>query len=239
MQRIFISDLHLADTESPQFQTLVRLLEEESERLAALYILGDLCEVWIGDDDDAPFALALRDLLARTSRSTEIALLHGNRDFLIGEQFAGQCGLKLLSDPYLLDQQTLIAHGDQFCLDDEAYQETRRTLRAPDWQTAILARSLEERRALARGMREQSMASNANKPANIMDVNAAEVGRVVRGSGASRLIHGHTHRPGVHAESWGKRFVLGAWEHCGWLLRQYDASEPQLECFPLAHHCEI
>ncbi len=165
--------------------------------------------------------------------------MHGNRDFLIGEVFARRCGLELLSDPDVIDSHTVIAHGDQFCIDDEDYQQARRTLRSAAWQASILKQPLAQRRELARNLREQSVAAGANKPANIMDVNVAEVARVMAESGRQRLVHGHTHRPGVHAEPWGKRYVLGPWEHCGWLLRETGASEPQLECFALTGRYEI
>ena len=239
MQRLFISDLHLAEVASPQFQTLSRLLQVESKTVDEIYILGDLCEVWVGDDDDAPFATALGDIIRQASTNTRVAFVHGNRDFLIGERFARECSLELLSDPQPIDSYTIVAHGDQFCIDDEDYQQARRTLRSAAWQAGILKQSLTQRRELARHLREQSIAAGANKPANIMDVNIAEVARVMSESGRHRLVHGHTHRPGVHAEPWGKRYVLGAWEHCGWLLRETDASEPQLECFPLAGRYEI
>ena len=236
MQRLFISDLHLAEVASPQFQTLSRLLQVESKRVDEIYILGDLCEVWVGDDDDAPFAAALRDIIREASNNSRVAFVHGNRDFLIGAQFARQCRLELLGDPQPIDPQTVVAHGDQFCIDDNDYQQARRTLRSHAWQADILKQPLAQRRALAANLREQSIAAGANKPANIMDVNVVEVARVMTESGRKRLIHGHTHRPGVHAEAWGKRYVLGDWEHCGWLLREAEASEPQLECFALAGH---
>ena len=123
-------------------------------------------------------------------------------------------------------------------MDDIAYQETRRTLRSSQWQQQIMSLSITERRTLAHDMREQSRAANANKPANIMDANPNEVTRLMAQSRANRLIHGHTHRPGKHSEPWGIRYVLGPWEHCGWLLRQRGASDPQLECFPLVDRCE-
>ena len=239
MGRIFISDLHLAEVDSPQFQTFLRLLRTEAPTADALYILGDLCEVWVGDDDDGPFARALGDALVQASGLTRIFFIHGNRDFLIGEAFARQAGITLLDGPQQLDEGTLIAHGDEFCTDDVAYQDARRTLRSRQWQEEVLGRPLEERRGLARSMREQSIASSANKPANIMDVNRNEIARVMAASNASCLVHGHTHRPGVHDEPRGKRYVLGAWERCGWLLRQLDATELQLECFALVDRCEI
>ncbi len=229
---VYISDLHLNDPAEPQFRTLAAMLAQESQNAAALYILGDLCEVWVGDDDDGELATALRELLATTASRCPVYLLHGNRDFLIGARFADSTGCQLLEDPYLLPNGTLLAHGDAFCTDDLEYQAARRTLRSAQWQADILSQSLDARRALTRKMREQSIATNANKADNIMDVNQGEVARVVADAGARRLIHGHTHRPGIHESHWGKRYVLGAWEHCGWLIRE-QAELIQLECFAL------
>ncbi len=232
VHRIYLSDLHLSDTEEPQFRTLTALLALESRRVDAIYILGDLCEVWVGDDDDSDFADALRNALADASRYTRVLVMHGNRDFLLGQAFAEQCGCELIVDPYLADAQTLLTHGDAFCIDDEEYQRVRSLLRSKAWQEDVLSRSLTERRVLAQHMREQSIVSNANQAENIMDVATVEVARIAIEYGAKRIIHGHTHRPGVHAADWGTRYVLGAWDYCGWLLRDAGAT-PQLECFRL------
>ncbi|MCZ6641684.1 MAG: UDP-2,3-diacylglucosamine diphosphatase [Gammaproteobacteria bacterium] len=236
MTRIFVSDLHLNDIEEPRFQCFAELLEVEATRASAIYLLGDLTEVWVGDDDDGTLAVALQEVLARAAQRCPVYLMHGNRDFMIGQQFAERTGIELIDDPYLLEADTLLAHGDAFCVDDVDYQRLRATLRSEVWQADILARSLEERRAFARGLREQSRSSNANKAENIMDVSVTEIASVMASRQVSRLIHGHTHRPGVHTEPWGKRYVLGAWERCGWLLRWGASSEPRLECFPLTGH---
>lgn len=232
MHRVYVSDLHLSHGEEPQFRTLTALLQTESRRVDAIYILGDLCEVWVGDDDDSPFADALRAALTDAARHTRVLVMHGNRDFLLGETFAAQCNCELIGDPYRIDARTLVAHGDAFCIDDEEYQQVRALLRSQAWQTDVLQRSLAERRELAQSMREQSLATNANKAENIMDVAPAEVARVAAEYDVQRVIHGHTHRPGVHTAPWGHRYVLGAWDHCGWLLRDSGAT-PQLECFAL------
>ncbi len=236
MTSIFVSDLHLGDVEEPQFQCFAELLEVEAKSASAIYLLGDLTEVWVGDDDDGALAVALQDLLAQAARRCPVYLMHGNRYFMIGTRFAERAGIELISDPYLLNADTLLAHGDAFCVDDVDYQRLRRMLRSKEWQADMLARSLEERRAFARGLREQSRSSNANKAENIMDVSASEIASVMASKQANRLIHGHTHRPGEHTEIWGKRYVLGAWERCGWLLRWTPPNEPRLECFPLTGH---
>ena len=233
MSRLYVSDLHLSDPQSPQFRGFAALLEELAPDTDEIYLLGDLCEVWVGDDDDGPLARAFVALLAQTARRARVFVMRGNRDFLFGDGFARDAGVTLVGDPHPLDAATLLTHGDAFCIDDVEYQQARRTLRDPEWQRNMLARPLAERRALADGMRAQSRASNANKAENIMDVSAAEVDRLMTGYGASRLVHGHTHRPGIHPAPWGRRYVLGAWERCGWALREDDAGAMTLLCLPL------
>lgn len=231
MSRLFLSDMHLSDPQSAQFRTFARVLQT---RLAdEIYLLGDLCEVWVGDDDDGPLARAFVNLLAAASQRADVFVMHGNRDFLLGERFAREAGVTLIPDPFALSTDILLAHGDAFCIDDADYQQVRRTLRDPAWQQGMLQRPLEERRALAHGMREQSRVSNANKAENIMDVSAPEVARVMTAGGASCLIHGHTHRPGIHPADWGRRYVLGSWEHCGWLLEEDNEGALTLSCLPL------
>ena len=231
--QLFLSDLHLDSPQTPAFRTLCALLETERTRCSEIYFLGDLVEVWVGDDDDGPLAQAIMDLLAVTSRHCEVFIMHGNRDFLFGGSLAERTGTTLVEDPMPLGQDTLLAHGDSFCTDDLEYQQVRSTLRSEQWQQQILAMTLSQRRDLAAGMREQSRTANANKPANIMDVNTVHVDELMRTMRRTVLIHGHTHRPGVHEHSWGKRFVLGAWDRCGWLVRR-SADGCQLECFALA-----
>lgn len=232
--RVFLSDLHLEDPGSPSFKSFAELLARESAQAAEIYILGDLTEVWVGDDDDGALAVALKDLLRKTSQNCRVLVMHGNRDFLFGERLAEETGIELIEDPHLLADGTLLAHGDAFCIDDEEYQQVRGLFRSKEWQQDILNQSLEARRELARNLRVESRKTNANKAENIMDVAEREVRRVVEQTGASRLIHGHTHRPGRHRGDWGDRWVLGAWEWCGWLARQMAPGEaPQLECIPL------
>jgi UDP-2,3-diacylglucosamine hydrolase len=222
--------MHLTEAASPTFLAFERLLTRaEADEV---YLLGDLCEVWVGDDDDAPLARRFVDLLAAVARRARVFVMRGNRDFLFGSRFEADSGVTLIPDPWALDGNVLLAHGDAFCVDDAAYQQARRLLRSADWQRDVLAKPLAERRAMAEAMREQSRRSNANKAENIMDVSADEVERVMRENERRVLIHGHTHRPGVHRESWGLRYVLGAWEHCGWALVQQDHAF-ELQCLPL------
>lgn len=232
--RLFLSDLHLEDPASTVFRSFSELLARESAHVSAIYLLGDLTEVWVGDDDDGALAVALEEVLRQAARHCRIFLMHGNRDFLLGSAFADRTGCTLLEDPHTLDDHTLLSHGDAFCTDDEAYQQMRTLFRSREWQQDILSRSLQERRALAEQLRAESSQANANKAQNIMDVSLREVDRVATAHGSRRIIHGHTHRPGRHDHPWGRRYVLGAWERCGWLARQAEpGSEPELVCFPL------
>lgn len=231
--RLFLSDLHLESPDTPVFRTFADLMRRTSATAESIHILGDLTEVWVGDDDDGALAVALTSVLAEAASRCRVTLIHGNRDFLFGDAFAERTGIELLPDPYLLDDGTLLAHGDAFCIEDEAYQQVRALFRSPEWQKDVLAQPLAARRELARNLRAQSQMTNANKAENIMDVTTAEVDRVVNEAGATRLIHGHTHRPGRHTHAWGHRYVLGAWERCAWIGRQASAGEePVLECLP-------
>ncbi len=231
--QLYLSDLHLEDPAGRVFETFARLLDAEAGAAEAIHILGDLTEVWVGDDDDGPLACALREVLKQAASRCRVTVMHGNRDFLMGAAFARDTGVELISDPHLLEDGTLLAHGDAFCVDDAEYQQVRTLFRSSQWQQDILAQSLDARRELARNLRAQSQQTNANKAENIMDVAVPEVDRVVAELHAARLIHGHTHRPGRHRHQWGNRYVLGAWEHCAWIARQSaPGAEPQLECLP-------
>lgn len=231
MKRLLLSDLHLEHPHSRHFQAFDRLLRAAAEAVQEIYLLGDLCEVWVGDDDDGPLARSLIATLKAAAARCAVRIMRGNRDFLFGAAFEAATGALLIDDPYRLDDDTLLSHGDAFCIDDQAYQAARATLRSADWQRRILARPLNERRTLAAAMRAESRAHHANKADNIMDVNEAEVARVVQEQGARRLIHGHTHRPGIHRPAWGRRYVLGAWERCGWLLLADGAETLHLRSF--------
>lgn len=222
--------MHLAEADSPAFRSFAHLLRHSAAD--EIYLLGDLCEVWVGDDDDGPLAAAFVGLLAEVSAAARVFVMPGNRDFLYGRAFESRTGATLLPDPHPLDADILLAHGDAFCVDDVEYQQARQLLRSPEWQQEVLAKPLAERRAMARAMREQSRQTNANKAENIMDVAPAEVSRVMAAQRRSVLIHGHTHRPGVHPEPWGRRYVLGAWERCGWALVQ-EQQRFELRCLPL------
>ncbi|MEZ5540533.1 MAG: UDP-2,3-diacylglucosamine diphosphatase [Pseudomonadota bacterium] len=232
---LFISDLHL-DPERPAItDLLLNFLQARGGRADALYILGDLFEAWIGDDDDTELNRAVCAALARCAAAgTPVFVMHGNRDFLLGARFASQSGCRLLADPARIDlygTPTLLMHGDLLCTDDLEYQAFRQQVRSTAWQDALLARPLAERRAIASEMRRSSRAQTAGKPEAIMDVNADAVTAALRGHAVTRLIHGHTHRPGVHELQLdgltAQRIVLGDW---------YDRGSV-LECTP--HGCAL
>ena len=229
MHRIFLSDLHLDDPGSNSFLKFGECMQIESARADEIYILGDLVEMWIGDDDKSPTALALREALVNASSRCAINLMHGNRDFLFGQAFCKSTGVTLLQDPHLIDEHILLSHGDILCTDDADYQAARKTFRDPKWQQEILSKPLVEREMLGKALRAQSNEANANKSSNIMDANLQAIDKYLAQHKADFLIHGHTHRPGHYPN----RIVTGAWEKNGWLCRQQN-NQLQLECFNLA-----
>jgi UDP-2,3-diacylglucosamine hydrolase len=226
MATLFISDLHL-DPDRPVITALfLDFLQHRAVGAEALYILGDLFEAWIGDDDDARLgrqvAAALKDL---TAGGVPVYLVHGNRDFLVGERFAAASGVYLLSEATVIDlygTPTLIMHGDTLCTDDLTYQAFRAQVRSPQWQAQLLARPLAERRQIAKQLREGSQQATQQKAGEITDVNPDEVIRIMREYGISRLIHGHTHRPAIHNllidGRPAQRIVLGDWYEQGSVL---------------------
>jgi UDP-2,3-diacylglucosamine hydrolase len=234
MRRLFISDLHLDTPTSAQFLRFAECLDLESSRVEEIYILGDLVEMWIGDDDSSAFTTALVDVLKRTSEQCAVFLMHGNRDFLFGEQFAQHTGVTLLPDIYQPEPGLVLCHGDELCTDDAEYQQLRLQLRGSAWQSDFLARPLAERRAFGDDLRQRSMQENANKAESIMDANPQAIAQLIDTHQAAVLVHGHTHRPEVSSLGQEqRRVVLGAWERCGWLCRQHD-QHFNLECFSLA-----
>lgn len=219
-RRLFLSDVHLEACDH-RFAAFERLLDEQAPQVDEIYLLGDICEIWIGDDDDTPLVQALATCCARNAQQAALYFMPGNRDFLLGEDFAKRAGLTRLPDPFRLPEGTLLSHGDALCTDDDAYQGVRAILRSQAWQDDMLTKSLTERRAFGRALRERSVAANENKATNIMDVNAAATAHLLIENRSKLLIHGHTHRPGIHqlADD-SKRVVLGAWERCAWWVEQ-------------------
>ena len=218
---LFISDLHLDPARPGVTRALADFLQQHSD-CESLYILGDLFEAWVGDDDDASLAVQVRGLLRDFSAAgPALYIMRGNRDFLLGEAFCGTVGAQLLDDPTPIDLHgvpTLLMHGDSLCTADSDYQDFRTTVTDPVWQTRVLARSLDQRRGLAAELRAMSGEANSNKAADIMDVTRDEVEKVMRAHGVRQLIHGHTHRPTRHEEVSGVRWVLGDWDTQGWAI---------------------
>ncbi len=241
MTTLFISDLHL-DASRPQITELfLEFLQAKASRAESLYILGDFFEVWLGDDDPDPHhARIMHALRTLVNGGVPVHLMHGNRDFLIGADFAARTGVHLLPDPSVIQLgsiNTLLMHGDTLCTDDVEYQKFRQYVRDPARQKAFLATPLEERRKFVASARIASGLSTAQKPDEIMDVNQQAVESVMRQHTVDRLIHGHTHRPAVHTfQSQGRqktRIVLGDWYHQGSVLRA-SQGEPVLTTLPLA-----
>jgi UDP-2,3-diacylglucosamine hydrolase len=227
-----ISDLHLSE-DTPQLSRLFsQTLQAWSGRIDALYILGDLFEYWVGDDDDSPFLQQVLASMQRFSLQTPLRIMHGNRDFLLGSIFAERSGCELLTDPLELvyqQQRYLLSHGDALCTDDVSYQQFRQQSRNPQWQQAMLARPLQERHAIARQARSSSEANKQTNGLNaISDVTDQAVYALLEQHDWPILIHGHTHRPGMHSlqqgEKTSQRWVITDWNdrHAGYLCLDHE-----------------
>lgn len=241
MSTLFISDLHLEESRPDITDAFLAFLDNRAMGVERLYILGDFFEAWIGDDERTPLQEQVAGALRNVADSgTEIFLMHGNRDFLIGEEFCHRAGATLLDDPTVIDlygTPTLLMHGDSLCTADVEYQKFRANMRNPQMQKMMLARPLEDRQKMARQLRDMSMAKNQGKAEAIMDVTPEEVVREMEAHGVQRLIHGHTHRPAIHElEANGKdarRIVLGDWDENVWWLTVEPGQEPKLHKEPL------
>jgi len=241
MTTLFVSDLHL-EAARPQITDLfLRFLAEQGRHADAIYILGDLFDAWIGDDDPSPLAAVVADALrAVADAGVLLYFIHGNRDFLLGEAYARRCGMRLLPDPavvLLYGRPTLLMHGDLLCTDDVAYQAFRAQTRDPRWREQFLAQSLQARQAFAQAARAASREHQAGlqydgSMERITDVSPAAVSQLYGRYGIDSLIHGHTHRPAVHDLGLcGRdctRIVLGDWYQQGSVLRM-DANDFALE----------
>ncbi|OWY39897.1 UDP-2,3-diacylglucosamine diphosphatase [Xenophilus sp. AP218F] len=215
----FISDLHLADDTPELTRLFLSSLQSWQDRIDVLYILGDLFEYWVGDDDDSAYLEAPLAAMREFSRHTPLYVMHGNRDFLMGPDFEERSGATLLPDPTLIDTTAgrfLLSHGDALCRDDAAYQQFRAMSRNPDWQRAMLARPLAERHAIARQARAQSeMAKRQHGLTAISDVTEDAALALLAEHDWPTLIHGHTHRPARHlhvaGERRAERWVIQDW----------------------------
>lgn len=239
MARLFVSDVHLDGSAPEATEQFIAFLAEQGPRAEALYILGDLFEAWVGDDDaDPEKERVCRALRALGARGVACFALHGNRDFLLGEGFAERSGCRLLADPVIAqlgDERVLLTHGDALCTDDRPYQELRSIVRDPAWQRRFRALPLSSRELLADEARAGSRRHTSRTVPYIMDVNAAAVTAAFRAAQVRRMIHGHTHRPAVHdiELDGGKaqRIVLGAWHEQGSYL-VYEAGRYELRELP-------
>lgn len=240
MSTLFISDLHL-DACRPKVTALfLAFLSGEARRAEALYILGDLFEAWLGDDDPDPHhARVAEGLAALADSGVPVHFLVGNRDFLLGRDYAERAGMRLMREPVLLNlygTPTALLHGDVLCTDDTEYQAFRRMVRQPEWQRGFLAKPLEERRAMAEQARARSYSRGQSMAAEVMDVNADAVADAFRVHDVPRMIHGHTHRPDIHRievdDRPRERIVLGDWYAQGSVLR-VDENGATLAVLPL------
>jgi UDP-2,3-diacylglucosamine hydrolase len=232
---LFISDLHIDASRPAITEQFLTFLDTEAKHAEALYVLGDLFESWVGDDAaDAAQAAAIAGLYSLTSHGVQCFVMRGNRDFLLADRFCRMSGAELLPDPLIVTlygEAVLVMHGDALCTDDRAYQNLRATVREADWQRQFLALSVASRRALADAARVGSQAHTAAMEYAITDVNPDSVATALRRAGTATLLHGHTHRPAIHAlEVDGRRctrIVLGDWYDQGSLLR-WDHNGPEL-----------
>jgi UDP-2,3-diacylglucosamine hydrolase len=239
---LFVSDLHLQENSPATTALFLDFLAQHAVHARQLYLLGDLFEYWAGDDDmGTPYIRQIVDALHAISRAgVQLFWIAGNRDFLVGDAFAQAAGMVLLPDPYVMQIAGIrlaLAHGDAQCTDDHDYQSFRAQVRSPEWQQAFLARPLDERKAIIDGMRAGSRDAQRGKTMDIMDVNAGAIDALFASTGASVLIHGHTHRPALHSHGKLLRYVLSDWDgdaappRGGWLaldavgtISRHDAS---------------
>jgi len=234
---LFIADLHLEKERKDISDLFCQFLRTDARTADALYILGDLFEVWIGDDNPCPFhAYIAQQIKALSDSGVPVYFIHGNRDFIIGKRFAKESGMTLLPEAMVVDlygNNTLIMHGDSLCTLDVAYQKFRKKSRKKWWQTLMLALPLFVRKKMARDIRNKSTEKKQTIDLSIMDVTQSEVELVMQQFNVTRLIHGHTHRPDIHhfdvAGQTFERIVLGDWYSQGSMLK-VTAQDIDLHC---------
>ncbi len=227
MTTIFLSDIHVSNEHPEISKQLKEFLLKEESKTNAIYVLGDLFEYWLGDDDPNPLFKEIKQIFKKLSdKNISIFFIHGNRDFLIGESFAKETGCQILHDPYVIDlfgEKVLLSHGDIFCTDDKEYQLFRNQTRDPAWKESILSKSLSFREEFAKQARLESSKHTSSKKNEIMDVNKDEILKMYEKYNVDIIIHGHTHRPAIHDvffnEKNYKRIVLGDWYEQGSILR--------------------
>ncbi|MBM6550171.1 UDP-2,3-diacylglucosamine diphosphatase [Marinomonas ostreistagni] len=231
MVRYFISDLHLSDKRLDLIQAFVHLTDElcqlAAQEPSQLYILGDFFEAYIGDDYQPQWITELdQQLVKLAEHGIEVFFIAGNRDFLVGPDWFARTQVTELAEQSVLDDHIVMTHGDEFCIDDHAYQEFRAMVRQPAWQQQVLAMPLEQRIALAQKLRNDSQSMSADKADNIMDVNQTAIAGALPDD-TKLLIHGHTHRPALHESDPTPRLVLGDWDDNIWIAVQAGAKLEQ------------
>jgi UDP-2,3-diacylglucosamine hydrolase len=228
---LFTSDIHLDSENSVITHSFLDFLENRAKGAEALYVLGDLFEVWVGDDDNSVLNSRVAKAFATLADSgTPVYLMHGNRDFLLGNAYAERCHATLLKEPTIIEchgRRIVLIHGDSLCTRDVEYMKFRRMVRTERWQAEFLEKSLVERHMIAQQARMQSKAHSSLKPSDIMDVTPLEVLNLLQELQVNCLVHGHTHRPAVHTirlqtpindKLEAQRIVLGSWDNKGWAL---------------------
>ena len=232
----FISDLHLSENMPSVTEGFFNFLNNAAQELSHLYILGDLFEAWIGDDDNSELATnVMKNINHSTRNGLEVFFIHGNRDFLCGQNFAKKSNLKLLPDPFFMnfyDLKIALSHGDDFCTNDHQYIEFKKEVRSQKWQDTFLKKTLDERLKIASNMRDASQTNNSGKDMSIMDVTTSAIDEFFVKHQIDLLIHGHTHRPKIHHNDLGTRVVLGDWHETGWCLF-LDQEQQELKEFKL------
>ncbi len=215
MSTYFIADLHLCDQQPQISKSFVVFCRDHAIHAEALYILGDFFEYWLGDDAiDKTALMVKKELKVLANQGVKLYFMAGNRDFLLGSDFAQQCGMHMLIEPTVIDlygEPVLLVHGDAQCIDDIPYQQVRQTLRNKKWQQEFLNKSIEDRIEFAKQAREQSQKHTQNSSTEIMDVNSTAIQELFSTHQVDTIIHGHTHRPAVHLNGTQKRIVLGDW----------------------------
>tara|TARA_Y100001980_G_C14483630_1_gene261713 strand:+ start:52 stop:777 length:726 start_codon:yes stop_codon:yes gene_type:complete len=227
MTTVFLSDIHISDQHPEISKHLEEFLLEEGSKTDTIFVLGDLFEYWLGDDDPNPSFAEIKNLLRKLSdKNISIFFIHGNRDFLIGESFAEETGCHILRDPHVIDlygKKVLISHGDIFCTDDKEYQLFRNQTRDPAWKKFILNKPLAFRKNFAKKARLQSQEHTSSEKSKIMDVNEDEILKMYEKYNVDIIIHGHTHRPAIHDVFFNgrncQRIVLGDWYEQGSILK--------------------
>jgi UDP-2,3-diacylglucosamine hydrolase len=256
MSLFFISDLHLHPSRPEITQAFYDFLSSTAHKAEALYILGDFFEAWLGDDDDTPMYKEVIQRLkdyslgsgtankeqADNNQPIPVYIMHGNRDFLLGNTFANQANITLLNDPSVIEYHGcshLLMHGDSLCTKDADYMAFRAMTRTSEWQQKVLSLSLQERREYAKSLRQKSQEMTSLKAEDILDVTPEEVIKKMAEYNVTSFIHGHTHRPNIHAltinNTSAQRIVLGDWEQKGWYI-EITKTQLSLESFNIPTH---